>query len=73
MIPFKQPLSNVQLELLKAFSHQIPESDLLELRKTLAIFFANKLIESADKVWDSNNWNEEKVNDFLNTKIRKSK
>lgn len=36
----KQPLSNVQLELLKTFSHQLSENDLIELRKMLAMFFA---------------------------------
>jgi hypothetical protein len=40
-IAIKQPLTNVQLELLKTFSHQLPDNDLLELRKILAAFFAN--------------------------------
>lgn len=34
-----EPLSNTQLELLKAFSHQLREKDLSELRKVLALFF----------------------------------
>jgi uncharacterized membrane protein len=69
----KQPLSNVQLELLKAFSHQLPENDLLEFRKLIADFFAQRLIQQADKVWEEQNWTDETVEDLLNTKMRKAK
>ena len=70
-IAIKQPLTNVQLELLKTFSHQLPDNDLLELRKILAAFFAQKLIEQANQVWDEQHWNDEKVDEILNTKMRK--
>jgi hypothetical protein len=69
----RQPFSNLQLELLKVFSHQLSDHDLLDLRRTLALFFAQRLIEQADKVWDENHWNDEIVNELLNTKMRKSK
>lgn len=69
----KQPFTNVQLELLKTFSHNLPESDLIDLKKTLALFFADKLIQEADKNWTENNWSNTLVDNLLNTKIRKSK
>lgn len=69
----KQPLSNVQLELLKAFSHQLSENDLIDLRKMLATFFAQRLIQQADKVWEEKNWTDEDVDRMLTTKMRKSK
>jgi hypothetical protein len=69
----KQPFTNVQLELLKTFSHQLPESDLIDLKKTLAIFFAKKLVSQADKTWNENNWSDNLVDEILKTKIRKSK
>jgi hypothetical protein len=68
----KQPFSNVQLELLRVFSHQVPENDLLELKQTLALFFAKKLTKIADNVWDKEDWNDDKVEKLLNTKLRKS-
>ena len=68
----KQPFTNVQLELLKTFSHNLPESDLLDLKKTLASFFADKLINQANKVWNEQKWNGEKVDLLLQTKMRKS-
>ncbi len=45
----KQPFTNVQLELLKTFSHQLSESDLIDLKNPLALFFAERLIIQADK------------------------
>ncbi len=69
----KQPFSNVQLELLKTFSHQLSESDLIELKKVLANFFAQKLIQQADKVWEEKNWDDQTIENLLTTKMRKSK
>lgn len=69
----KQPFTNVQLELLKTFSHQLPESDLIDLKNTLALFFAKRLINQADTVWDEKNWNDTLVDEMLHTKMRKSK
>ena len=69
----KQPFTNVQLELLKTFSHQLPESDLIDLKNTLALFFAKRLIIQADTVWEEKNWNDKNVDEMLHTKMRKSK
>jgi len=65
-----RPLSNLQLELLKAFSHQLSDNDLLEIKAMLAAFFAKKSIEEANKVWDQEGWSEEKVEKLLHTKLR---
>jgi len=72
MYATKQPLSNVQLEILKTFSHHLSESELLELRQTLALFFAKRLIQQADKVWDEKQWTDRDVDEMLNTKMRQT-
>lgn len=69
----KQPFTNVQLELLKTFSHQLTESDLIALKKTIALFFAERLTAQADKVWEEQSWNDELMDKKLHTKMRKSK
>jgi hypothetical protein len=51
-----QAFSNLQLELLKVYSREVEEEDLLAIRKILADYFANKVIEMADNVWDQNGW-----------------
>jgi hypothetical protein len=66
----EQPLSNLQLELLKAFSHHLSDADLLEIRTLLAQFFARKAIEEANKVWDQEAWNEATVEKLLHSKER---
>ncbi len=51
-----QTMSNLQLELLRTYSRQISEEDLLVIRKMLADFFAQKAMNLADKVWENNAW-----------------
>jgi hypothetical protein len=67
----KQPFTNVQLELLKTFSHQLSESDLIDLKNTLASFFAERLIIQVNKSWGEKKWNNETVDKLLLTKMRK--
>lgn len=45
------PLSNVQVELLKLYSTGIADETLLELKRTMAKFFLDKMRNSADKIW----------------------
>ncbi len=69
----KQPLSNVQLELLKIFSHNLSDQDLLRLKKKLVQFFYEIATEEADKAWDNQGWDEDKVQELLNKKLRSNK
>jgi hypothetical protein len=61
----KQPLTSLQLELLKIFAHDVDETDLHEIKKFLIQYFANKAMNSADKVWEQNNWTENDEQLFL--------
>ena len=45
------PLSNIQLELLKLYSTDLNDNDLVDLKNQLAQFYAKKSIDSADKIW----------------------
>ena len=45
------PLSNVQVELLKLYTTGVSDETLLELKKTIAKFFLDRLRKTADKVW----------------------
>ena len=68
-----QNLSNTQLEILKAFRHDLSQSDLNKFRKMLTLFFAEIAMDEADKVWEEEKWDEKKVQEMLNTKMRKRK
>ena len=68
----KQPFTNAQLELLKTFSHDLSESELAELKKVLAQFFAQRAVREADQVWDEKGWTEGDVERMLQQKMRTS-
>jgi hypothetical protein len=62
------PLSNVQVELLKLFSAEIPENHLLELRKVIAKFLLEKARDKADAIWDENGYTDEQLLQILDKK-----
>jgi len=45
-------LTNLQLELLKLFAHDISDKELLDIKRMLADYFSRKLVKEADRVWD---------------------
>lgn len=72
-VQLNQPFSNAQIELLKVFSHDVKENEIVKLKELLATFFAERLMNEADKTWDSNDWDTNKVRLILETKTRKLK
>ena len=59
------PLSNIQLELLKLYSADIAESDLINIKKYLARYFAFKAIGEADEIWDKKGYTNETMNQWI--------
>ena len=66
------PLSNLQLELLRVFSHNLSEKEIGEVKALLLDYFSKKAIEEADKVWEDEKWNDEKIQAILNDSERSS-
>lgn len=56
-----QPLSNLQLELLKLYARKVSEPDLVQIKLLLGQYFADKASDLADKVWDEKKLTEEKI------------
>jgi hypothetical protein len=65
-MPGASTLSNVQLELLKLYSTNLSEKDILELKDVLARFYAEKSIERADEVWKQKGYTNDDMNSILN-------
>lgn len=63
-------LTNLQLELLKVFSLELPNSQLLDIRKLLADYFAKKATEGIDKLWDDNKWDESTIEGWSQEHMR---
>ena len=67
-VPFHPPLSNVQAELLKLFSVEIPENHLMELKNVIARFLLEKGRDKADAIWDNKAYTDEKLQQMLENK-----
>jgi hypothetical protein len=60
-------LTNLQIEIVKTFSRPIPESQVLEIKQLLADYFAKKVDDAIDELFEKNNWDvNEKVNEWAN-------
>jgi hypothetical protein len=59
------PLSNVQAELLKVFSADIPDDRLIELKNIMARFLLDSARDKADAIWDENGYSDEKLKQLL--------
>jgi hypothetical protein len=66
MIAPKPPLTNLQMELLKLYSTDLPDTDLNEVKIILANFFANRAIQEADRIWDQKNLSNQDMEKWLN-------
>jgi hypothetical protein len=62
------PLSNVQIELLRLFSAEIPEKHLLELKTMMASYLLEKAQDTADSIWVERGYSDEKLLEILNKK-----
>lgn len=60
------PLSNVQAELLKLFSVNLPEEQLVELKRVMANFLLESARNKADKIWDEKEYSDDKLYKLLN-------
>lgn len=63
-------LSNIQLELLKVFSVDISEEQLKEIKTLLTKYFANKITDEMDKLFNDNEWGEEQIDKWSKEHMR---
>ena len=65
-------LTNVQLEILKLFQYDLPETQLAEIKNLLAKYFAKTASDEMDKLWEENNWNDDTMNEWANERLRRN-
>jgi hypothetical protein len=63
-------LSNLQLELLRVFSFELSEEQLLEIREMLVDYFSNKVSSEMDALFEENRWGEEKIEEWSKEHMR---
>lgn len=65
-----KPLTNLQLELLKVFSMELSEEELLEVQQLLARHFAEKATDHIDAWLAENEWEKEKIESWAEEHMR---
>lgn len=73
IVKTKNQLTNMQLELLKMFSVEVPEADLKMVRNMLANFFAERATEEAVKAQQKNKWTNKEIDSWANNHKRLKK
>ncbi len=63
-------LNPTQLHLLKMFSYARTESALSDIKDALTRYFADKVDEEMDKLWDEGKWDNEKNEEILKEHLR---
>ena len=63
-------LTNLQLELLKIFSIPLQEEQIKEIRVLLCQYFADKVTEEMDRLWDERGWTQETMQEWANEHMR---
>lgn len=58
-------LTNLQSELLKLYSLDLSDKDLLEVQRILAKFLADKAADEFDKLWDEKKWTDQTMSTWL--------
>ena len=53
--------SNVQLEMLKLFAKNVPDADLLEIRRLIVRYMAEKASDWADSIWMEKGLNDQTI------------
>ena len=61
-----ESLTNLQLELLKLYSTNLDQKDLVEIKRLLANYFAQRAIKEADKIWEEKGLSNEDMDKWLN-------
>ena len=63
-------LNPTQLHLLKMFSFTKTDDALFEIKKALSAYFAKKVEEDMDKLWEEGLWSQEQNENILKEHLR---
>ena len=63
-------LNQAQLDFLRLLAHFTKEEEVKELSDIVCAYYAQKVDEEMDKLWEEGKWSEEKIEEVLNTHLR---
>ncbi len=65
MLTLQQPLSNVQIELLKVYASGVPDEWLVDIKEMIARYMLEKARNEADKIWISKGYSKKTTEKWL--------
>lgn len=69
---FSSPFTKGQIELLKLFSRDLDDADILEIKRLIVKYLAEKATRMADEIWDEKGWTNEDMDKLAHTHMRTS-
>jgi len=69
-VPQLNSLNKHQLEILKLFSRELDDNDLIEIKRLIVKYLDKKITKMADDIWEKNNWTDEDMERILKTHKR---
>ena len=64
-------LNNTQREILNLFSNKVPEQQWEEIKFMLSKYFADKISDEVDELWEKNGWTAETMKQWANEHHRR--
>ena len=69
-VPQLNNLNKHQLEILKLFTRELEDNDLIEIKRLIVKYLAQKITKMADDIWEKNNWTNDDMERLLKTHKR---
>lgn len=63
-------LNAAQMDFLRLLGHFKTEEQVNELRQVVCDYYASKIDEEIDKLWESGEWDEKKLEEFRDAHLR---
>ena len=63
-------MSNLQLELLKLYATNISDSQLQDIKRLLAIYFAELIDRDLSILWEEKGWNDQTIEMWKHERLR---
>ncbi|MEM8527482.1 MAG: hypothetical protein AAGG68_22770 [Bacteroidota bacterium] len=68
--PLSTPLNVHQIEILKLFSREMEEADLIAIKQLIVQYLGKKITKAVDQVWEEKGWTADDFDRLLNTHER---
>ncbi len=70
MVAQSQPLSNIQLELLKLYTTNLSDSQLLDIQHLLSEYFSNLIDRDMSALWEEKKWDSQTIQQWKQERLR---